>query len=519
MIEQSNFLAAVDIGTNSFHLIVVKVEGDTGFTIIDREKEVIRLSEGSKGDIKIITPEAMNRGITTLKKFKGLAESHNAKLRAMATSAVRESLNKEEFISKVYNETGIEVEVISGYEEARLIYLGILNALPVYEKKTLAIDIGGGSTEFVLGEKEKILYSNSLKLGAVRLSNKFFPDYEIKKKNTDECKKWIEGELYPVVRSLREQKIDIATGSSGTIMTAALISLSKKKKKDYSGNILNNYVFTYQDLQEVYDEVFKIKSAQKRSKILGLDEQRSDIFPAGLLILKTIFEQLNIKEITISGYALREGIIIDSLYKYHSNEVKPKLNKIRLESVKRLAKNCHYEKKHSDHIAFLSLRLFDQLQNFHKLDNDCREYLEAAAILHDIGFYISHNQHHKHSYYIIRNSELLGFTNNEIEIIANIARYHRKSHPKESHSAYNSLNPKNKQIVNKLSAILRICDSLDRTHQQVIDDIIVAKISGNMIKLEIVYKGNYPEIEEWNFQRRKLLFEETFNTGISLLKN
>lgn len=517
MTDQNKHLAAVDIGTNSFHLIVVEAGTDGKFTIIDREKEVIRLSEGSRGDLKIISPEAIQRGVATLKKFKGIAEAHDAEMRALATSAVREAINKDEFIKNVFDETGVEIEVISGFEEARLIYLGTLKAVPIYDAKALCIDIGGGSTEFVLGEKEDIIYSNSLKLGAVRLTGKFFPDFKIKEKNTAECIKWIEGELFPVLRALKNKKIDKFVGSSGTIMTTALISLSSKKKEDFAGNILNNYIFTYSDLMEVYSQVFSKKSAEKRTKISGLDAKRSDIFPTGLLILKTIFEKLGINEMTVSGYALREGIIIDSLFKMSVHGKKPRLNKIRLESVKHLAKNCYYDKNHGDHVAFLSLRIFDQLKPLHNLDAEIREYLEAAAILHDIGFYISHSQHHKHSNYIIRNSELLGFTNTEIEIIANVSRYHRKSHPKERHPDYKVLNEKNKKIVNQLSAILRIGDALDRTHSQKIKDLKLKAVNGS-VEMELIYNGEYPEIEEWSFRRRKLLFEETFGREIKIIK-
>ncbi len=178
---KSDNLAAIDVGTNSFHLIVVKVKEDGNFEIIDREKEVIRLGEGSSGDIKVIKDEAVERAISTLKKFKGIADSHNAPVRAVATSAVREAQNKNEFIEKVLKQTGVEIEVVSGQEEARLIYLGALAAVPIYNKKALVIDIGGGSTEFIIGRRGDSKFSISLKIGAVRLTQKFFPKNEITK--------------------------------------------------------------------------------------------------------------------------------------------------------------------------------------------------------------------------------------------------------------------------------------------------------------------------------------------------
>ncbi|MCK5086967.1 MAG: hypothetical protein KAQ90_05570, partial [Melioribacteraceae bacterium] len=188
-------IAAIDIGTNSFHLIVVRLSGSGNFEIIDREKEVIRLGEGNVGDIKEIKPEPAKRAINTLNRFKGIADSHDAKIRAVATSAVREAFNRDDFLNEVYEKTGIEIEVVSGLEEARLIYLGMLKAVPVFEKKSFCLDIGGGSTEFILGKKGKIIYANSLKLGAVRLSQQFFPDYKLTKDRIDICRRWIEGEI------------------------------------------------------------------------------------------------------------------------------------------------------------------------------------------------------------------------------------------------------------------------------------------------------------------------------------
>lgn len=424
-------LAAIDIGTNSFHLIVVEVKENGSFEIVDREKEVIRLSEGSSGDIKLIKPEAVERAIVTLKRFKGIADSHSAKIRAVATSAVRESLNKIEFLKDVYYKTGIEIEVVSGIEEARLIYLGMLKAVPIYDKKVLCIDIGGGSTEFIIGEKGKILFSISLKLGAVRLSQKFFPDYKLTKDNINECRHWIDGEIFPVIRELKNHKIEHFIGSSGTIMSVGLMISALKKETFKENMILNNYEFFKDEFTAIENEVLNNRTLKQRAKIKGLDEKRADIIPSGILILSEIINHFQIPSMIISGYALREGIVIDTIQKNDENYDEQGLTNIRLESVKNLAESCRFDKEHCEHVAELALQLFDQLYELHNLGHKEREYLDAASKLHDIGYHISHSQHHRHSMYIISNSELLGFNENEINIIANVARYHRKSHPKK----------------------------------------------------------------------------------------
>ncbi len=508
-------LAAIDIGTNSFHLIIVKIKPTGNFEIIDREKEVIRLGEGSGGDIKHITPQAMERAVETLKRFKGLADSHNAAVRAVATSAVRESLNKSEFVDLVYNETGIEIEVISGIEEARIIYLGALKAVPIYDKKTLCIDIGGGSTEFVVGQEGKILFSRSLKIGAVRLTQKFFPDFKVTKSRVEECRDWIEGAIFHVANEIKKIGFDEAVGSSGTFLsTANMLSYLRDGGKSTSLTI-NNFLFTDSETFKLEKDILKKKTPEDRKKISGLDSKRIDIIPAGILIVSTIMKQFAIKQMIVSDYALREGIVIDSIQKAEPDIGKNKLASIREESVKQLMNSCNFAKDHCEHVADLAKILFDKLQPLHKLDSNAKEYLDAASKLHDIGYHISHSQHHRHTQYIIRNSELLGFNESEISIIANVARYHRKSHPKKSHKEYQSLTEKNKEIVNKLSAILRVADSLDRTHNSVVNNFDIEINNGEVI-ISVNGNGKELEIENWNFNRRKSLFESVYGKKIKL---
>ncbi len=516
MNQQNQNIAAIDIGTNSFHLIVVKVNQDGNFEIIDREKDVIRLGEGSGGEIKRILPEATERALVALKRFKLIAHSHNAKIRAVATSAVRESHNKQEFINLVKETTGIDIEVISGYEEARLIYLGILKAVPVYHLKTLIIDIGGGSTELLLGLKGIPIYSSSLKLGAVRLTQKFFADGILSEQKIQECKRWVELSLFQVANGIKKEGFNICVGSSGTIMAAGLLIYARKKNAITSSTILNNFEFTKSELDEVAEDILSKKTIDKRKKIDGLDDKRADIIPAGIIILQTIFELLDLQKMTISGYALREGIVIDELQKNSSDKSKPNLSEIRKESVMHLAQSCNYDLKHCMYVAELSGAIYDQTIHLHNLDDQCREYLKAAAILHDIGYHISHTNHHHHSYYIIKNSELLGFTETEISIIAHTARYHRKSHPKNSHLDYMALNDETKAVINKLSAILRIADSFDRTHRQFVSNVDV-KTTNSKVEFTINHdKDNFPEIELWSNQRRKILFEQLFNKSVSV---
>jgi exopolyphosphatase / guanosine-5'-triphosphate,3'-diphosphate pyrophosphatase len=505
-------LAAIDIGTNSFHLIIVEVDTNTGsFNILGREKENVRLGSGST-DMKYLNDEAMARGIDALKRFKGLADSAEASVRAIATSAVREARNQREFIAKVKQETGIKIEVASGVEEARYIYLGVLQALPVFNKQTLLIDIGGGSTEFLIGHERNIIYDNSLKLGAIRLTQRFFTDKETDSKSVKACRRFISGHMSGVTRESKGHNFDVAVGSSGTITNLAnIINIKRGGELDAR---LNNFTFTKDELYETVEEILTAGTLKQRLKIPGLDPARADIITAGALILEQIFKELKIKEMTISEYALREGIIFDTIEKKYMLKRGEHLSDIRYRSVMHALENFRVEKGHAMHVTELSLKIFDATLELHGLAGAEREYLEAAAILHEAGAFVSHSQHHRHSYYLIRNAEMLGFTENEKEIIANVARYHRKSHPKAKHEEFSKLGTDDQLVVRKLAGILRIADGLDRSHTSSINSIEFVK--NDKTAEFIIRSGNETniELEIWGAESKKALFEETFGVKV-----
>lgn len=504
-------LAAIDIGTNSFHLIIAEVDTNTGkFNILGREKQPVRLGSGST-DMKHLGKDAMERGIEALKKFAALAESAGAPVRAIATSAVREAINQHEFIMRARIEAGIRIEVASGVEEARYIYLGILQSVPVYDKPVFMIDIGGGSTEFLIGKGRDIYYDNSLKLGAIRLTERFFGEKDIDSKAIKHCREYIKGYMTPVTRESIKYNYEIAIGSSGTILNIAnIINVSKGGEADTR---LNNFVFTKDELHAAVAEILEAKTVKQRLKIPGIDPQRADILPAGAILLEQIFKELKIKEMMISEYALREGILLDTIEKEYLIKDKEHLGNIRYGSVMHLAENFRIEKEHSAHVTKLALNIFDGTRKLHKLGNTEREYLEAATILHEVGGFVSHSQHHRHSYYIIRNSEMLGFTENEKEIIANVARYHRKSHPKLKHPDFAKLTGDEQLVVRKLAAILRIADGLDRSHTSSITEIKIEQ-EENRIIFNITGNAENIELEIWGANSKKKLFEEVFGVEV-----
>ncbi len=512
----NELIAAIDIGTNSFHLVIARVDSKGRFTEIARDKEVVRLGSSSN-DMKYLSPEALERGISTLKRFKMICDSYKAEIIAVATSATREALNRDEFIERARTETGIEINIVSGYEEARLIYLGVLQSLNIFEKRILLADIGGGSTEFLIGEKGKVIYANSTKLGAVRLTSKFFGDKKISKGKISEAEQFVRGVINPVVRNLESMEFELAVGSSGTIMNLASIAGAGSTLSDDNDIHLNGYVISRKDLMKAAGSVYAAETISQRLGIPGLDPKRADIITAGSVILTQIFEELGLEKMTVSNYALREGILANHIQQSHRHYDFANFTDVKYGSVMKLGENANFDRQHSFQVLAFAVKIFDFLKDRYSLTADDRVYLEASCILHDIGHHISANAHHKHSYYMIRNSELLGFNDKEIEIIANTARYHRKSHPKSKHESFGKLDPDSRELVRKLSGILRIADALDRSHKSIVKAIELAQ-HGEVLKIKLTEYTSDPSLEIWGANMRKALFEESFGIAVDVEK-
>ncbi len=450
--------AALDIGTNSFHLVVAKPV-ESGFEVITSEKEVIRLGHGS-GDMKLLEQDAIDRGIAALARMRAIADVHNAKLRAVATSAVREAQNRNEFIKRARKEADVEIEIISGIEEARLIHLGVRHAIAIGERQMLLCDIGGGSTEIVVAVGEKILLSRSFKLGAVRLTDRFFATESLHPSALGSCRKFVRSMLSTIEPQVVQLGFDVAVGSSGTI--EAIAKLIARQNKQTEPKSFNRYEFAAEEISKVVELLADQPTVKQREKVFGLESSRSDIILAGAIILEGIALSFRVANFTYSDYALREGVLFDTLQRQdlldHPDGVDPALA-----SVRQLADRCDDQPAHSRNVAKIALSLFENLQKKLDLDESCRRYLEAAALLTNVGVVVSHSKHHLHSYYVIRNSELVGLTDREIELIAQIARYHRKSVPKDSHPEFALLSETDQHIVRALAGLLRIAIGLDRT--------------------------------------------------------
>lgn len=498
-------IAAIDIGTNSFHMVIASVSEHGIMQIHARDKDMVRLGS-SATDMKRLSNEAMDRGVRALVRFADEARRHEASIRAIATSAVREALNKDEFVRRVYDASGIHIDVIPGVEEGRLIYVGAINALPIRNERVFVIDIGGGSTETVIGQAGEPLNIDSSKLGHLRLTTRFFPTPVVTAEQVHACRQMIRGEWATVFQTHRQYSFQRAIGCSGTVTAIASMVAAQRAKVPDS---FNGFVMSDEEVFSVVDRVVATPTIAGRLEIPGMDPKRADVIVAGALILEQAIRGLGIREITVSGYALREGIVFDTVQQQREMDLRHHLTPLRYQSVQHVCDLYRVRRRHADHVKTLSVRLFDQLIPLHGMGDRERELLEAAALLHDVGYHISADQHHKHSEYIIRNSAMPGFTSTETEVIASIARYHRKSHPKKKHTAFAAMSQEEQHVVLVLASILRIAEGLDRRQQSVVRDLRV-RIAETEIAVTLDASSAVPDIELWGAERRRELMEETF---------
>jgi len=504
-------IAALDVGTNSFHLVVAR-DTPNGFEVLTREKRSVRLGEGG-GDMKQLSADAIDRGIDTLRHMKKIADAHNASIVAVATSAVREATNSQEFVHRALQETGIHIEVISGVEEARLIHAGVTQALPISDATALLIDIGGGSTEVTIADHGVETFVRSFKLGAVRLTNRFFAGKTVHPAAPRACQSFVQSLIEPATREIRDSHHNIAVVTSGTAETLARMCWLAERGE--IPRIMNGATFNAEELRRVTERLVAAQSVQDRLRIPGLDSNRADIIVAGALILDTMAQSFGISTFTYCDFALREGVLLEASRRAHP-EFHQELRDIAIESAMRLAKRCSPDMSHNIHVAKIAVSIFDQINELFPTEPRHRIFLEAAALMANCGLVISHTKHHLHSYYIIRNADLIGFNDQELEIIAQIARYHRKSEPKLSHEQFANLSDTDRQIVSLLAGILRIAIGLDRTHDGRCTNVRLKKKNGSLRLLIEGVPGSDLSLNTYAARERIDLLERTLNAPIEI---
>jgi exopolyphosphatase/guanosine-5'-triphosphate,3'-diphosphate pyrophosphatase len=497
-------LAAIDIGTNSIHMIVVRVRPDLSFEIVDREKDMVRLGAGGL-DGRALAPGPMQSALQVLSKFRRLAESHQVdRIEAVATSAVREAENGGEFLQAIFEQTGIRARVISGTEEARLIHLAAAYGVGLSTDVAVTVDIGGGSVEITHGTGQTLATGRSFKLGVIRLTERFVKSDPISERDERKMVRYIESELKSYLRDIAQSGFDRVVGTSGSILSVGIIAAAAEDGVVPTG--IRNRRISAKAVHRVRKELCAL-GVQKRLLIPGLEPRRADIAVAGSILIDAILRRLEADEITLCDMSLREGIVLDYIAR-HRKEIAhaERYPDVRRRSVIELAERCNYYPDHAQRVAKLALMLFDATRGTHALTDREREWLEYAALLHDIGGHISYNKHHKHSYYLIRNGDLRGFEPKDIEMIALVARYHRRAVPLRGHEGFEDLPKRRRRIVRTLAAILRLAETLDRSHSQNVTSLTLQERNDDV--LLTLHTSGDAELELWAAARHVVPFEE-----------
>jgi exopolyphosphatase / guanosine-5'-triphosphate,3'-diphosphate pyrophosphatase len=542
-------LAAIDIGSSSIHLAVAQAVPGQRLEILDREKEMVRIGAGTLRHHRL-SDETMDRAISVLKRYKQICEVQGVdRIITTATSAVRESYNSDAFIERARKEAGLQISVLPGVEEARLIALAVSEVTDFNGRRALIIDIGGGSTEAIVtggGEPELLL---SVRLGAVRLTEKLVTTDPISDEERQKLVSSIRADLTRLVWEVKNTGYDFVIGTSGTIVNlvgAVAHAAAPNSSAELVGIDPFNETITLDQLKTINAELARMTDIE-RSQVPGLEEGRSDIIVAGGLLLETLLSEVGADSITSCDWSLREGVILDYLHK-HSGEAAVVAGRaesiaahqergadkgqalassiderdldVRTRSVLSVARRYDYDAPHSHHVAKLAMQIFDKTRSIHRMTDADSQLLGYAALLHDIGYHIAHNNHHRHSLYLIKNSEMPGFTGDEIAVMAIAARYHRGSMPaatrdsrvRRQHEDFLALDRAHQQLVLKLASILRIADGLDRSYQQKVTDL-ECEISGKDVTLYL-NSGSECELELWSADRKAEWFRLVFKCSV-----
>lgn len=459
-------IAAIDIGTNSIHMIIVECHGRS-CRVIDKEKEMVQLGEGSL-DGGPLTEDAIRRGVEALRKMTEIARRWEADhIEAVATSAVREAPNRRRFSNEVARATGLKIRVITGHEEADLIFRAVRSAVDFQGGTALSIDIGGGSVELIVGTEHEIYFATSEPIGVLRLTQKFFREDPVPEEAIAACRKRVKKMLKKPVSSIRSLGFDFCIGTSGTIVTLA--ELASEGSED--GPAAGLRWLTFSALEELIERLSGM-TVVERGETFDLVPKRAATILAGAIVLHAFMKAARIEKIRACAAALREGIVERALEQETGGGAAAG-GSVRRSSVLELAARSGADRDHATHVSRLALRIFDQTLPLHELKPADRELIEYAALLHEIGLHVSWQGHHKHTYYLIRHAGLRGFTEDQVALIANVARYHRKAKPSTKQESFSELSRPQREFVQKATAILRMADSLDRGRKQAIRDVAV----------------------------------------------
>jgi exopolyphosphatase/guanosine-5'-triphosphate,3'-diphosphate pyrophosphatase len=469
-------IAAIDVGANAVRLEIARGFSDGSIETVHQERDPVRPGEGLYRT-GMIPVAVVDRLIGVLRRYAIICKRHQARVRAVATSALREAKNRDEIIRRAKREAGLVLEAISGKEEARLMCLGVLSERPP-KARSLCIDIGGGSTEVAgaIGNRPAKLWS--VAIGSVRLTEIFKSDGEISPKQLrllrEFAREAVQESLPQGIRGFPR----VALGSSGSIR--AVVGMAAAEGTAHA---------TAEQISHTVEKLARMDPAERHKRF---DARRADVIVAGAVILEALAHHLSLHAVTAVDRGLRHGVLVDLVRRRFRDAEDSSL----LDAARSLGRRFFFDEAHALQVTKLSLAMFDQLAALHRLPMAVRPYLEVASVLHDIGHSVSYQKHHRHTEYLVRNGDIPGLADHERDIVARIARFHRRSPPDLHHPGMEGLTPGEARFVRKLATFLRVADALDRSHAQPISNLR-AHGGGGRVALHLTTRGP-ADLEIWD---------------------
>ena len=504
--------AVVDVGSNAMRCQVAVVDKPKHYRVIEQDRQPVRLGHDVFKTGKL-NPETVEAALNVLGDFKKLADRFHVKaIRAVGTSALREASDSRGFIKRAAK-IGIPLEVLSEEDEARLISLGIMSGLRFHLPLGLFLDIGGGSVELAVANTTNTYCLFSLPLGAVRLTEKLIAHDPPRHREIKELRDYVQPQLKRVVRRIQQEKFTMAFGSGGTITALAETDTRITGDPNRAGSLI---VLRRQRLKTLLELLLNEPAAERAAMISG-DPKRADIIIAGGFVLYEIMSEIGLEYIFVSRRGLRDGLMVDLLQQRFSESGPWHPDADRTESLDQVCQKYLYDAAHAHHVSQLALNLFYQLHELHGLPERYASILHAAAMLHDIGLFLAGPKHHKHSYYLIKSSGMNSFNRLDLDLVANVARYHRKAHPSPKHLGFSQLSPSNQDIVRKLSALVRVADAFDFKHSQQVDNLSCTFKKARTLTLSAASAADLKEEIRWAGQKGKLI-QEVFNVDLIIDK-
>ena len=503
-------LAAIDIGTNSIRLAVAEVDADGSYSLLDEEREMTRLGRGLYGSGRL-GEGPMEQSLQALGKMKAIADGFGvAELRVIATSAVREAVNGRDFVREAWRRHRVRIEVVPAEEEARLAFRSVTRHYDLDDRLTAIVDIGGGSTEVILAAGGLVEQVVSLPLGAVRLTELYLKSDPLRPKHWKVLRTAIDEGIREAIGK-PPFAAPLMIGSGGTFTNLADMAQAER-----DGKVTNSrdYPLSRAEVTRMLDRL-RETPLEARRRIPGLNPQRADIIVAGVAVVARLTKWLGTQRVLVNDRGVRDGVLLSMIDERAGVATPTKAQPPdRFEAVRKCARKCRSNERHCEHVGALAVELFDALRDAYTLPPAGRDVLRAAALLHDIGYLINHEEHHKHAYHLIMHADLRGFSAREVELIANVARYHRRAGPKRTHANFASLEKGERRLVRRLAGILRIADGLDRAHSQVVAGVR-CRIGDGWTRILVTAAQN-PSIELEDATRKAGLFQEAFSTELAL---